>query len=592
MRARWWQATATATAAVVACSLAGALVQAQEAPEYGPPKGTLIIVGGGSTDGTGIIEKFIQIAGGPEKKFVIVPTAGGNRDDQGNVRVYDEERSLRTWKARGLKNVVMLHTHDPKVADTDAFVKPLLDADAVWFDGGRQWNIVDSYANTRTYKAFHDVLARGGVIAGSSAGATIQGYYLVRGDTSGPNVMMTEEPNHQHGFAFLRKSAIDQHINTRNRWDDLIPVIKKYPELLGIGLSEGTAIIVTADKFEVMGKWKVAVHDNTRLYQPWEKPYFVLSQGDVYNMKARRIEKLGIGATPGRAGGGGGGGDVDESAPARVAQAGSVKVRKDGKQIDQVWVPPGSFRMGTSAAQAEAAKTAMPPAWALKELPSEQPDHEVNLTRGYWIDKYEVTNAAFHQFVDANGYASREVWSDAGWAWLGKQKARRACSDDAAKAAPRVPCVNVTWYEAEAYAKWRGGRLPTEAEWEFAARGPKSFVYPWGDTFDATRTNLIASKRLTPVGEIPKGVSPFGAHDMSGNAMEWVADWLDVNYYASSPAANPTGPATGRVKIEKGGWWGSDASIGPFIGRAAYRHFEDPPDYADGHIGFRIVSDK
>jgi cyanophycinase len=143
-------------------------------PGVRPSKGTLIIVGGGSTDGTGIIEKFIQIAGGPEKKFVIVPTAGGNRDDQGNVRVYDEERSLRTWKARGLKNVVMLHTHDPKVADTDAFVKPLLDADAVWFDGGRQWNIVDSYANTRTYKAFHDVLARGGVIAGSSAGATIQ----------------------------------------------------------------------------------------------------------------------------------------------------------------------------------------------------------------------------------------------------------------------------------------------------------------------------------------------------------------------------------------------------------------------------------
>jgi cyanophycinase len=196
--------------------------------------------------------------------------------------------------------VKMLHTPDPKVADTEAFVKELKGADAVWFNGGRQWNIVDSYAGTRTLAEFQKVLERGGVIAGSSAGATIQGQYLVRGDTSGPNVMMTQEPNHLEGFKFLRRSAIDQHINTRNRWDDLIPVIQKYPDLLGIGLSEGTAIIVTGDRFEVLGKWKVAVHDNTRIYQPWEKPYYVLSQGDVYNMKTRKLEKLGTGVTPGR----------------------------------------------------------------------------------------------------------------------------------------------------------------------------------------------------------------------------------------------------------------------------------------------------
>jgi cyanophycinase len=118
--------------------------------------------------------------------------------------------------------------------------------------------------------------------------------------------MMTAEPTHQKAFQFLRKVAIDQHINTRNRWDDLIPVIKKYPDLLGIGLSEATAIIVHGDRFEVMGAWKVAVHDDTRLYQPWEKPYYVLSVGDVYNMKTRKIEKLGIGAR-GRGGDPGGG---------------------------------------------------------------------------------------------------------------------------------------------------------------------------------------------------------------------------------------------------------------------------------------------
>jgi cyanophycinase len=278
------------------------------APEYGPPNGTLVIVGGGSTDGTTIMEKFIELAGGVDKKFIIVPTAGGNMQD-GKPREYAEESTIAGWLKRGVKNVKMLHTHDPKVANTEAFVKDLREANAVWFNGGRQWNIVDSYAGTLTYKEFHKVLERGGVIGGSSAGATIQGHYLVRGDTTGPNVMMTEEPNHQHAFGFLRKSAIDQHINARNRWDDLIKVIEKYPELLGIGLSEGTAIVVKGDSFEVMGKWKVAIHDNTRLYQPWEKPYFVIGAGDVYDMKLRKVTKYADG-TSGRRGGGGGGGSL------------------------------------------------------------------------------------------------------------------------------------------------------------------------------------------------------------------------------------------------------------------------------------------
>ncbi len=269
--------------------------QTDQAPEYGPAKGTLVIIGGGSTDDTGIMEKFIAIAGGKDAKFVIVPTAGGNKNADGKTKPYKEETVIASWKKRGLTNVKMLHTDDPKIADTEEFVQPLREANGVWFNGGRQWNIVDSYANTLTYKEFHKVLERGGAIAGSSAGATIQGDYLVRGDTSGPDIMMTKQPNHQKAFCFLRKVAIDQHINTRNRWDDLIEVIKKKPELLGIGLSEGTAIFVKGDRFEVMGPWKVAVHDNKRLYQPWEKPYFVLSAGDTYNMKTRTVEKYGIG---------------------------------------------------------------------------------------------------------------------------------------------------------------------------------------------------------------------------------------------------------------------------------------------------------
>ena len=278
------------------------------APEYGPAKGTLVIVGGGATEGTGIMEKFIELGGGPDGKFVIVPTAGGNFEGTGDARKpreYVESQVIGGWLKRGLKNVSMLHTHDPKVANTEEFAKVLRDATAVWFNGGRQWNIVDSYAGTLTYREFHNVLERGGVIGGSSAGATIQGEYLVRGDTEGSEIVMTDEPNHLKGFEFLRKVAIDQHINARNRWDDIIPVIQKYPNLLGIGLSEGTAIIVKGDTFEVVGKWKVAIHDNTRLYQPWEKPFYVLGAGDVYNMKARRIEKLADGTTPSARRGGG-----------------------------------------------------------------------------------------------------------------------------------------------------------------------------------------------------------------------------------------------------------------------------------------------
>jgi len=268
---------------------------AQDSTEYGPEKGTLVIVGGGLRD-SAIYNRFIDLAGGKENaKLIIVPTAGGNKTRDGEIRVYEEERVIASWIRRGVKNVKMLHTHDPEIADTEEFVKDLREATGVWFNGGRQWNIVDSYMNTLTYEEFHNVLKRGGVIGGSSAGATIQGRYLVRGDTEGSSIVMTDESEHEWGFGFLRRSAIDQHIDARNRWDNIIPVIEKYPDLLGIGLSENTAIIVQGDSFEVMGNWKVAVHDNTRLYQPWEKPYYVLDPGAIYNMKTRKIERLGNG---------------------------------------------------------------------------------------------------------------------------------------------------------------------------------------------------------------------------------------------------------------------------------------------------------
>lgn len=267
--------------------------------------------------------------------------------------------------------------------------------------------------------------------------------------------------------------------------------------------------------------------------------------------------------------------------PALVAGAS----RTDDRGVEQVWVPAGSFKMGTDNAAVAALKAQKPPSWVVRELSSEQPQHQVTLTSGYWIDKYEVTNAAFQAFVEAGGYRTQSYWSEAGWQWLSRQRVEnlpRSCGAPA----PDLPRACITWYEAAAYAQWRGGRLPTEAEWEYAARGPQSLIYPWGNDFDAARCNVVDRTGAKPVGSYPDGVSWVGAHDLAGNVMEWVQDWLNVNYYTAEAVLDPRGPETGKIKVEKGGWWGSNR----FVARSAYRHYEDPPDYNDGHIGFRIVT--
>jgi formylglycine-generating enzyme required for sulfatase activity len=252
--------------------------------------------------------------------------------------------------------------------------------------------------------------------------------------------------------------------------------------------------------------------------------------------------------------------------------------------LPMVYVPPGCFRMGTSDAEAEAAAALDAPDWSLRAIASEQPQHDVCLSAGFWISQHEVTNAEFAEFVAAGGYTTPDWWSEAGASWLSRQNIERlpvACAEDPQPDQPRV-CV--TWYEADAYARWRGGALPTEAQWEFAARGPGSWVYPWGNEWDTTRANVVDSEGLSAVGSFPNGASWVGGLDMAGNAMEWVNDWLSPGYQPD-PVTDPVGPARGQIKVEKGGWWGSN----PVVARAAYRHFEDPPTYQDHHIGFRIM---
>ena len=243
----------------------------------GPSHGALVIVGGGKV-GPEITQKFVELAGGLDASMIFIPTA-----EDGTPKIKAEDTFL--FKA-GVKHVTILHTRDPKVADTPEFVAPLLTAHAVWFEGGRQWRLVDAYLNTRVQKELDNLLARGGVIGGSSAGATIQGSYLVRGAREGNSVMMA--PGYEKGLGFLRDSAIDQHVITRHRESHLDPVITRFPKLLGIGIDESTAIIVQGNKFEVIGKSKVFIH--TSGYKPAAdgKKYFLLSSGDHFDLKKRR----------------------------------------------------------------------------------------------------------------------------------------------------------------------------------------------------------------------------------------------------------------------------------------------------------------
>lgn len=241
-----------------------------------------MVVGGAMRD-QAIREKFVELGGGSDARIVVVPTAGG-------AETYDDAScGLDMWLEMNVESVTCLHTVDREEADSEAFVAPLRDATAVWFNGGRQWHIADSYLGTRTEEAFRQVLERDGVIGGSSAGATIQGSFLVRGDTSGNTVMMGD---HQVGFGYLRNTAIDQHVLRRNRQFDLIPVIEAHPELLGIGIDENTAIVVRGDEFEVMGASNVLIYDVHKTVAETGRFYF-LSPGDRFNLATREATRGG-----------------------------------------------------------------------------------------------------------------------------------------------------------------------------------------------------------------------------------------------------------------------------------------------------------
>jgi len=225
--------------------------------------------------------------------------------------------------------------------------------------------------------------------------------------------------------------------------------------------------------------------------------------------------------------------------------------------------------------------------WSAEAFHDEGPAHLV-LLDAYFIDKFETSNGQFGEFIKATGHPAPAYW------------------DDPRLNKPEQPVVGVNWFDAKAFCEWKGKRLPTEAEWEKAARGPNGNRYPWGDTFDAKKVNYGKQLEGTlPVDALPAGVSYYGVHHMAGNVFEWVADWYQPDYYGvAKGVANPTGPSkpvwlgatgtyvdrltVGEKRVIRGGSWiAAQASL-----TTTHRFWNDPMNNSYGvGLGFRCAQD-
>lgn len=250
--------------------------QTCDRPCVGPARGAIVAAGGGRL-GPRIYERFVELAGGPEARIVVIPTAGTRFGGQ------DGWTAIESLHEAGAPYLEVLHTRSRSVADLEAFASPLESATGVWFSGGRQWRIVDVYLNTETHRELEKVLARGGVIGGNSAGASALASFLLRGGELNGEIIATERAD---GFGFLRNVALDQHLLQRGRENEMFEVLRREPHLLGIGLNEGSAIVVAGDLARVVGE-RVAIYDIT---DPLTLiPLRWLSPGDVYDLGARRM---------------------------------------------------------------------------------------------------------------------------------------------------------------------------------------------------------------------------------------------------------------------------------------------------------------
>ncbi|MBS0150657.1 MAG: SUMF1/EgtB/PvdO family nonheme iron enzyme [Nitrospira sp.] len=234
-----------------------------------------------------------------------------------------------------------------------------------------------------------------------------------------------------------------------------------------------------------------------------------------------------------------------------------------------VEIPSGSFPMGVPPGDRDGGR-------------DEYPRHEVFLDP-FLIDQFEVTNGRYIEFVKSTGHRvpqnpthpTRNLWQD----------------DTITESVAERPVINVDWFDADAYCKWAGKRLPTEAEWEKAAKGTSDRRFPWGNV-EPTAKHLnynqrwIGEKTLMPVGSYEAGKSPYGVYDVVGNVWEWVNDWYDARYYEKSPSKNPTGPQEGTKKVIRGAGWQNET---PTV--RIFTRVDSDPTMRNESTGFRCAAD-
>jgi len=220
-------------------------------------------------------------------------------------------------------------------------------------------------------------------------------------------------------------------------------------------------------------------------------------------------------------------------------------------------------------------------------LADEHPQRPIYLS-AFTIDLLPVTFGDFAAFIESGGYAREELWSPEGWSFVrssGLVRPRFLGEPEWAHVTgPRQPVCGVSFWEAEAYARFVRKRLPTEAEWEKAARGTDGRIYPWGNRWDPTRCSFRGGPiRAAPeVGQFPSGASPYGVLDMPGGVWEWCADWYDAGEYTRSPDRDPMGPASRELKVARGGAWNAL----PLQNRTANRNAWKPTARFS-NLGFR-----
>ncbi|KPL78517.1 hypothetical protein ADN01_14670 [Levilinea saccharolytica] len=269
-------------------------------------------------------------------------------------------------------------------------------------------------------------------------------------------------------------------------------------------------------------------------------------------------------------------GPTPETGLSPTPDIGSTQVSPKDEMV-MVYIPAGEFWMGSDKSTDPQARD------------DELPQHRVFLD-AYWIDQTEVTNAMYARCVaDGKCTPRAEISSYTRYSYYGSSQF------------DNYPVLYVDWHQASAYCAWAGRRLPTEAEWEKAARGTDKRIYPWGDEFSCSRGNfddetLFDSYTVpggpncdgypdtAPVGSYPAGASPYGALDMAGNVWEWVADWYGDSYYQNSPAANPVGPEAGDYRVLRGGTWSGSANFLRAASRYRYLPFN-----ANALNGFRCA---